>query len=447
MVLVYGLVNAATARLGLDARRSSRSSPRPLLLTAFVLIELALGGAARPALDLPRPLAHDGEPRRCSSPSRGCSRCSSSTRCTSSDVLGFEPLKAGVAFLPFTAGIMVSAGLASSLRAAHRRPAGRRRRHGADDPRAAPLRPDAGRRLVRDRRPAGDDPRLARHGRDLHAADARGDDRASRTRTRASRPGSSTRRSRSAARSGSRSSPRSRRATTHGEPVIGRARSCTASTTPSPAPPCFVAVQPRRLRSRSCASGTSRGSRPRSRRSRRRWPPDDRAARRRAAQSRAGARRGGAGLRRRRAPTRASTRSPGWPESATGRSSAASRPRTTSCTPSSSATSRRCGDRARRRSPSDDPGEAFFDFVRRVAELNMRTPGLHRCVVHCGEKPGAAELERLARQARRARPARGRGAARREAGGRPAARALGADVGAAGPVAALPRRRARRPAG
>ena len=45
---------------------------------------------------------------------------------------------------------------------------------------------------------------------------------------------------------------------------------------------------------------------------------------------------------------------------------------------------------------ADDPGEAFFDFVHRVAELNMSTPGLHRCVVHCGEKPGAAELEKLA---------------------------------------------------
>jgi AcrR family transcriptional regulator len=45
---------------------------------------------------------------------------------------------------------------------------------------------------------------------------------------------------------------------------------------------------------------------------------------------------------------------------------------------------------------ADDPGEAFFDFVHRVAELNMSTPGLHRCVVHCGEKPGAAELETLA---------------------------------------------------
>lgn len=47
---------------------------------------------------------------------------------------------------------------------------------------------------------------------------------------------------------------------------------------------------------------------------------------------------------------------------------------------------------------SDDPGHAFFDFVRNVAELAMSTPGLHRCVVHCGEKPGAAELEELGRK-------------------------------------------------
>jgi AcrR family transcriptional regulator len=42
-----------------------------------------------------------------------------------------------------------------------------------------------------------------------------------------------------------------------------------------------------------------------------------------------------------------------------------------------------------------DPGEAFFEFVSRVAKLAMTTPGLHKCVVHCGGKPGAAELERL----------------------------------------------------
>ena len=51
---------------------------------------------------------------------------------------------------------------------------------------------------------------------------------------------------------------------------------------------------------------------------------------------------------------------------------------------------------ARQALAADDPGQAFFDFVWRVAELNMSTPGLHRCVVHCGNKPGAAELEKLA---------------------------------------------------
>jgi len=47
---------------------------------------------------------------------------------------------------------------------------------------------------------------------------------------------------------------------------------------------------------------------------------------------------------------------------------------------------------------ADDPGRAFFDFAHRAAELMMSMPGLHRCVVHCGEKPGAAELEELGRK-------------------------------------------------
>ena len=47
---------------------------------------------------------------------------------------------------------------------------------------------------------------------------------------------------------------------------------------------------------------------------------------------------------------------------------------------------------------STDPGAAFFEFVRGIGELVMSTPGLHACVVHCGEKPGAAELEELSRK-------------------------------------------------
>jgi AcrR family transcriptional regulator len=47
---------------------------------------------------------------------------------------------------------------------------------------------------------------------------------------------------------------------------------------------------------------------------------------------------------------------------------------------------------------ADDPGEAFFDFAEQAAEIAMTTPGLHKCIVHCGEKPGAAELEELGRK-------------------------------------------------
>jgi AcrR family transcriptional regulator len=43
-----------------------------------------------------------------------------------------------------------------------------------------------------------------------------------------------------------------------------------------------------------------------------------------------------------------------------------------------------------------DPGEAFYRFIWRLAELHMGAPGLHACVRHCGDKPGAAELDPLA---------------------------------------------------
>jgi AcrR family transcriptional regulator len=59
-----------------------------------------------------------------------------------------------------------------------------------------------------------------------------------------------------------------------------------------------------------------------------------------------------------------------------------------------------------------DAGAAFFEFVRKVAELNMSTPGIHGCVVHCGEKPGAARLEKLA--ARVVSRAQDAGAVRRD---------------------------------
>jgi AcrR family transcriptional regulator len=47
---------------------------------------------------------------------------------------------------------------------------------------------------------------------------------------------------------------------------------------------------------------------------------------------------------------------------------------------------------------SAEPGAAFFTYVRSVAELAMTSPGLHKCIAHSGEKPGAAELEELSCQ-------------------------------------------------
>jgi len=44
---------------------------------------------------------------------------------------------------------------------------------------------------------------------------------------------------------------------------------------------------------------------------------------------------------------------------------------------------------------ADDPGEAFFRAMRRIADLHMAAPGLHKCLAHCGGKPGAADLEPL----------------------------------------------------
>lgn len=41
---------------------------------------------------------------------------------------------------------------------------------------------------------------------------------------------------------------------------------------------------------------------------------------------------------------------------------------------------------------ADEPGESFFHFVWRVAELHVAARGLHDCMVRCEEVPGAPEL-------------------------------------------------------
>ena len=115
---------------------------------------------------------------------------------------------------------------------------------------------------------------------------------------------------------------------------------------------------------------------------------DDRAARRRAAKSRAGARRGGAGVRR-VGPRREHRRD----RAAAGVGHGTVFRRFPTKDDLMYAVIERhvaqmCAI-AEEALAADDPGEAFFDFVHRVAELAMSTPGLHQCVVHCGEKPGA----------------------------------------------------------
>lgn len=47
---------------------------------------------------------------------------------------------------------------------------------------------------------------------------------------------------------------------------------------------------------------------------------------------------------------------------------------------------------------ADDPGEAFFRAMHRVAHLHLSATGLLECVDRCGGKPGGVELESLGRK-------------------------------------------------
>ena len=162
-------------------------------------------------------------------------------------VLGFSPLEAGFAFVPFTAGVIIGAGLSQKLVPAL----------GA---REVPLigsalgalglltLPAADAGLVVRHRPSPRHPAdVGRDGARVRADHAHRDERRPASTTPDSRRVSSTRRSRSAARSGSRScrrSRRTRRRTSSPRSAIGRPR-------------------PTRRR-RSSAGSTSRGSRARS---------------------------------------------------------------------------------------------------------------------------------------------------------------------------------------
>ena len=109
IALVYGIVRSAESGWG-------SGEVLGILAVAVVLLggvrahRAALGGAARPPLDLLGARRCEAPTSRCSSSRPGSSRCSSSTRSTSSACSGYSPLEAGLAFLPFTLGIIIGAG-------------------------------------------------------------------------------------------------------------------------------------------------------------------------------------------------------------------------------------------------------------------------------------------------------------------------------------------------
>ena len=111
MTLVYAIVGARPAGWT-SARTIGLFTFAAVLLAAFVADRAAREGAARAALDLPRALAPDGEHRHV--PRRvGDLRDVLLQHALHPARARLRAAEAGLAFLPFTAGIMVSAGLAS----------------------------------------------------------------------------------------------------------------------------------------------------------------------------------------------------------------------------------------------------------------------------------------------------------------------------------------------
>jgi EmrB/QacA subfamily drug resistance transporter len=113
MVLVYGLVNSATHGWSSTATIVSFVFSA-LLLTAFILIELR---SAEPLVRLSIFRVRSLTTANLSMflAFSGMFAMFFFNSLYVQQILGFGPLKAGVAFLPFTAGIMLSAGLASAF--------------------------------------------------------------------------------------------------------------------------------------------------------------------------------------------------------------------------------------------------------------------------------------------------------------------------------------------
>ena len=88
-------------------------------------------------------------------------------------VLDYSALEAGLAFLPFTAGIIIGAGPLPEARAGDRRAGGSADRDDARRGRPAPLRAARARTAATSRLPSGRHARVDRHGPHVRPGDAR----------------------------------------------------------------------------------------------------------------------------------------------------------------------------------------------------------------------------------------------------------------------------------
>ena len=184
LVLVYAHRQGAGLRLGLAARRSASASSRAALLAAFVVIELR-SKAPLIRLGIFRMRSLTASNIAMLFVASGLFAMFYFAGIYLQEILGYSPLKAGLAFLPFTFGIVIGAIASQTADQANR------------DPRRRLRRPDARARsgslyftqltttstYLADVFPS-DRRDVDRHGHDVRAADAARDDERRRGRRR-----------------------------------------------------------------------------------------------------------------------------------------------------------------------------------------------------------------------------------------------------------------------
>ncbi len=114
LILVYAIVKAQEKGWG-SLHTLGIGGLALALLAAFVVIERRSIEPLVRLSHLPRSHRSRGERRHVLRRVQACSRCSSSPPCTCSGCSATRPLEAGLAFLPFTAGVIIGAGLSQAL--------------------------------------------------------------------------------------------------------------------------------------------------------------------------------------------------------------------------------------------------------------------------------------------------------------------------------------------